>query len=113
MDMKLLGNIFIFSLQGKYLEPIWGTREFMKFIVLITFASTITIYILDIFLYMFTRSDYFLYHFYWCGFSGITSALLVALKQLNPELDYPIFFGYLSIRVKVRLNNLIFLYFNY
>lgn len=49
---------------------------------------------------MFTGNEELLYTYYWCGFSGITCGLLVAIKQLNPEFGFSILF--LNIRAKVK-----------
>lgn len=85
-------------LLGKYLEPVWGTREFLRFILIINTLSTISTYVLVIFAYMLFRHESFLYYYYWCGFSGIVCGLTVAIKQLDPERQIGI--SVLSIRAK-------------
>ena len=90
----------LFVLLGRYLEPIWGTKGFFKFIVVVNMLTSISSYVGLVLLYMVTGSEYLLYHYYWCGFSGTTSALLVGVKQLAPE--YTVGFGPVSIRAKVR-----------
>jgi len=96
--ISLVGNVASFLLLGKYLEPVWGTREFLRFIVLVNFVTTIYSYVSVIFAYMITGNVHLLYYYYWCGFSGITCALSVAIKQLDPER--PIGISYLSVRAK-------------
>ena len=58
-----------------------------------------TTYFLVILLYMFTGKESLLYHYFWCGFSGIVSGLLVAIKQLNPEFGIPLFVFHLRAKV--------------
>jgi len=92
-------NCVLFAWLGKYLEPIWGTKEFMKFIFLNDIGTTITSYCLVIILFIITGKDpSLLYHYFWCGFSGITCGLLVAIKQLNPEFGIYLFFFYLRAK---------------
>jgi len=93
-------NVIFFSLLGKYLEPIWGTREFLRFIIVVNLVTTFSTYFLVIFIYMITFNENLYFHYLWHGFSGTTAALSVAIKQLNPEYEIP----YLPIRVKVILS---------
>jgi len=74
--------------------------------MILEITISLSTYILIIFSYMVSGNESLLYHYYWCGFSGIISGLLVAIKQLNPELGIPIFF--ISFRVKM-LPSLIFI----
>jgi len=72
---------------GKYLEAIWGPKEFFKFIVIVnslcgvgTFCVMVILYILsgDLGLWFDSRI---------CGFSGAIAGFAVAMKQLIPEQE--------------------------
>jgi len=95
---SVIVNCVLFVLQGRYLEPIWGTKGFFKFILVVNLASSLSSYVALVFLYMITRSEYLLYHYYWCGFAGTTSALLVGIKQLAPE--FSVGYGPVAIRAQ-------------
>jgi membrane associated rhomboid family serine protease len=73
---------------GKFLEPIWGSKEYFKFIMLINVLSATTWFFMLLGMYMSTGNERLLY-FPWGGTSGMVTALLVALKQLLP--DYELF----------------------
>eukprot|EP00002_Diphylleia_rotans_P007452 TRINITY_DN169_c0_g1_i7.p1 TRINITY_DN169_c0_g1~~TRINITY_DN169_c0_g1_i7.p1 ORF type:complete len:228 (+),score=39.39 TRINITY_DN169_c0_g1_i7:79-762(+) len=83
---------------GKLLEPIWGSKEFLRFIIvtnILSGASTLATYSL---LYLFTGNSAFME----CnanGFVGNIAALIIFFKQLMPEHSINLFF-FFSVKAK-------------
>ncbi|KAL7582497.1 hypothetical protein Lser_V15G44341 [Lactuca serriola] len=77
-----IGLLFI----GKLLEPIWGSREFMKFIFIVNFLTSLCVFITTISLYYVTMQENYLYTPL-SGFSGVLSGLLVGVKQIIPDQE--------------------------
>ncbi|PWA69828.1 rhomboid protein-related protein [Artemisia annua] len=86
-----IGLLFI----GKILEPIWGSREFLKFIFIVNFLTSVCVFITAISFYYITMQENYLY-FPLCGFSGVLSGLLVGLKQIIPDQELP------TLRLKMK-----------
>lgn len=86
-----IGLLFI----GKLLEPIWGSREFLKFIFIVNFLTSVGVFITTISLYYVTMQESYLYTPL-SGFSGVLSGLLVGIKQIIPDQE----FSPLKIKVK-------------
>ncbi|XP_073009791.1 rhomboid-like protein 19 [Typha latifolia] len=76
---------------GKDLEPVWGRREFLKFVILTNFLTSICAFSTAIALYYITRKESFLYTPL-SGFHGVLAGLLVGLKQVLPNLELPMCF---------------------
>ncbi|KAI7731987.1 hypothetical protein M8C21_017020, partial [Ambrosia artemisiifolia] len=77
-----VGLLFI----GKLLEPIWGSREFLKFIFIVNFMTSVFVFITAISLYYITMQESYLY-MPLSGFSGVLLGLLVGVKQLIPDQE--------------------------
>eukprot|EP00262_Sarcandra_glabra_P021434 TRINITY_DN909_c0_g1_i1.p1 TRINITY_DN909_c0_g1~~TRINITY_DN909_c0_g1_i1.p1 ORF type:complete len:315 (+),score=46.79 TRINITY_DN909_c0_g1_i1:84-1028(+) len=89
-----LGLLFI----GKLLEPIWGSREFLKFIIVINFLTSICVFTTAIAFYYITRQESYLYTPI-SGFHGVLSGFLVGIKQIIPDQELPLF-SLLKIKAK-------------
>ncbi|EXB80096.1 hypothetical protein L484_013422 [Morus notabilis] len=85
MAMSTIGLLFI----GKLLEPVWGSREFFKFIFVINFLTSVCVFITAIALYYITTQENYLY-FPLSGFHGILSGFLVGIKQIIPDQEFPV-----------------------
>ncbi|XP_050386194.1 rhomboid-like protein 19 [Argentina anserina] len=83
--VSTLGLLFI----GKLLEPVWGSREFLKFIFVVNFLTSICIFITAIALYYITRKETYLY-MPLSGFHGVLSGFLVGIKQMIPDQELPL-----------------------
>ncbi|KAL6126486.1 hypothetical protein ACLB2K_074535 [Fragaria x ananassa] len=83
--VSTLGLLFI----GKLLEPVWGSREFLKFIFVVNFLTSICIFITAIALYYITRKETYLY-MPLSGFHGVLSGFLVGIKQMIPDQELPV-----------------------
>jgi len=98
-DKYLLSSLFdsaILVLFGKYLEPIWGSKEFLKFILIINLLIGASTFLVVIILYMIFRDENLLFKEIY-GFSGILASFSVAMKQLMPENQLPMLCG---LRIK-------------
>ncbi|KAK3023170.1 hypothetical protein RJ639_043479 [Escallonia herrerae] len=80
--ISALGLLFI----GKLLEPIWGSREFLKFIFIVNFLTSLGVFITAISLYYITRQENYLYMPI-SGFHGVLSGFLVGIKQIIPDQE--------------------------
>ncbi|XP_008236446.1 PREDICTED: rhomboid-like protein 19 [Prunus mume] len=80
-----LGLLFI----GKLLEPVWGSREFLKFIFVVNFLTSICTFITAIALYYITMNENYLY-LPLSGFYGVLSGFLVGIKQIIPDQELPL-----------------------
>ncbi|XP_072982498.1 rhomboid-like protein 19 [Typha latifolia] len=83
---------------GKLLEPLWGSKEFLKFIFFVNFLTSISVFATAISLYYITRRESYLYTPL-SGFHGVLSGFLVGIKQIIPDQDFRLFF-LLKIRAK-------------
>ncbi|XP_073281624.1 rhomboid-like protein 19, partial [Primulina huaijiensis] len=82
--ISTIGLLFI----GKLLEPIWGSREFLKFIFAVNFLTSVCVFITAISLYYITREESYLY-IPISGFQGVLSGFLVGIKQIMPDQELP------------------------
>ncbi|CAH2054542.1 unnamed protein product [Thlaspi arvense] len=46
---------------GKFLEPVWGSKEFLKFIFVVNFLTYLCVFVTAIALYYITRLEIYLY----------------------------------------------------
>ncbi|CAL8176835.1 unnamed protein product [Prunus armeniaca] len=83
--LATLGLLFI----GKLLEPVWGSREFLKFIFVVNFLTSICTFITAIALYYITMNENYLY-LPLSGFYGVLSGFLVGIKQIIPDQELPL-----------------------
>eukprot|EP01090_Pellita_catalonica_P020282 TRINITY_DN7177_c0_g1_i1.p1 TRINITY_DN7177_c0_g1~~TRINITY_DN7177_c0_g1_i1.p1 ORF type:complete len:329 (+),score=26.80 TRINITY_DN7177_c0_g1_i1:109-1095(+) len=82
---------------GKFVEPLWGSKEFLLFIFITNLSATILTFFAVVFVYFFSLSATVLFTPF-CGFGGVLAGLTIALKQLHPEEELPFFF--LPVRAK-------------
>ena len=54
--VSTVGLLFV----GKLLEPIWGSREFLKFIFIVNFLTSLCVFITAIALYYITQEEIYL-----------------------------------------------------
>ncbi|GLT70113.1 hypothetical protein SLA2020_422110 [Shorea laevis] len=90
--ISILGLLFM----GKLLEPIWGSKEFLKFIFILNFLTSVCVFITAIALYYITRQENYLY-MPLSGFHGVLSGFLVGVKQIVPDQELPL------LRIKAKL----------
>ncbi|KAG6734501.1 hypothetical protein I3842_01G275700 [Carya illinoinensis] len=80
-----VGLLFI----GKLLEPVWGSREFLKFIFVVNFLTSVCVFVTAIALYYITTQENYLYMPV-SGFHGVLSGFLVGIKQIIPDQELPL-----------------------
>lgn len=86
-------------LLGKFLEPIWGSKEYLKFVLLLHSASGAATFFVLLLAYMLSGREWLLYAV-WCGTAGLQLGLLVMLKQLLPDhVLWGVRFKYLPLLV--------------
>lgn len=94
-------SVITLLLAGKYLEPFWGTREFVKFVFIVNVWSALGCVVFTLLNYATTRhpsADIFP-EIPYGGFGGVISGLAVVGKQLIPEYEMPIF-GIIPARMR-------------
>ncbi|MBA0813722.1 hypothetical protein Gohar_027546 [Gossypium harknessii] len=92
--VSTLGLLFM----GKLLEPIWGSKEFLKFIFIVNFLTSVCVFITAIALYYLTMQEKYLY-MPLSGFHGVLAGFLVGIKQIVPDQELYL----LKIKVKVKI----------
>ncbi|CAN1338527.1 Rhomboid-like protein 19 [Linum perenne] len=80
---------------GKLLEPVWGSKEFLNFIFIINFLTSVCVFITAITLYYVTTQEIYLYMPI-SGFQGVVSGLLVGMKQIIPDQELSV------LRIKAK-----------
>ncbi|KAH7662633.1 putative membrane protein [Dioscorea alata] len=92
--ISTIGLLFV----GKLLEPLWGSKEFLKFIFVVNFLTSICVFVIAIALYYIKREESYLYTPI-SGFHGVLSGFLVGIKQIMPDQELSLFF-IIKIRAK-------------
>lgn len=101
--ISTIGLLFI----GKLLEPIWGSKEFLKFIFVVNLLTSVCVFITAIALYYATRLETYLYMPV-SGFHGVLSGFLVGVKQIMPDQELSLL-GVAKIKAKWLPSLMIFL----
>jgi len=104
-------SIIVVLLVGKYLEPIWGSKEFLRFIAIVNLMVCLCMFALMIAAYFLSGSDKFLFPpqkwgagehentqqqkgipvYGVASFSGAIAGFVVAFKQLQPDYELSMF----------------------
>mmetsp|Transcript_30521 Transcript_30521/g.58768 ORF Transcript_30521/g.58768 Transcript_30521/m.58768 type:complete len:312 (-) Transcript_30521:178-1113(-) len=95
--MLLLNGCALLIL-ARYLEPIWGSKEFLQFIVVINAAVGVLTFMHMMTVYFATSLESYLYG-QANGFHGVVAGFMVAIKQAMPEHEVRIL-GILRFRLK-------------
>ena len=95
--LQLLVNLAALFFVGNLLEPLWGLKEMVKFLVIINGLSFASVMVTYIFVYIFASMVTILYAQVG-GFTVSVAGLLVGLKQALPEEELHL--GSLRIRFK-------------
>jgi membrane associated rhomboid family serine protease len=74
---------------GRLLEPIWGTTEFVNFVVIVQSCVGVAAFVTMYVLYVVTQSQFYIFAKF-SGFHGVLVALTVALRQQLPEERVPL-----------------------
>jgi len=95
--LELLINIMTVVIVTPLIDPIWGYWEILRFIFGLIFLCSVCTALLRAVLFFVLTHPTLLFDTIG-GFFGVSTALVVALKQINPEKEWRI--GALSIRAK-------------
>eukprot|EP00741_Cyanophora_paradoxa_P011259 tig00020554_g10877.t2 len=88
---SILGVVFA----GKYLEPVWGSKEFLKFIFVVNILTAFATFMSAIALYALSGgAKELVLIFPTSGFYGALSAFTVAVKQLVPNHEISFLFAF-------------------
>ncbi|MFS7974625.1 hypothetical protein Hanom_Chr09g00870921 [Helianthus anomalus] len=93
--ISTIGLLFI----GRLFEPIWGSREFLKFIFVVNFFTNVCVFITGIFVYYITMGEIYIY-MPLSGFGGALSGLLVGVKQIIPDQELSL------LQIKAKVSNI-------
>ncbi|GHP08448.1 hypothetical protein PPROV_000718700 [Pycnococcus provasolii] len=93
---------------GKLVEPVWGSVEFLRYVVVVNALCGIGTWAAMYVLYVFTLNNFFLFASFG-GFHGAVAGLFVATKQVLPE-DEPFASVPGLSGLKMRHKHLPFLY---
>ncbi|KAL8166828.1 hypothetical protein V2J09_008327 [Rumex salicifolius] len=80
-----IGLLFV----GKLLEPIWGSKEFLKFIFIVNLLTSLCVFVTAIVMYYVKMQENYLYMPI-SGFHGILLGFLVGIKQIMPDQELPV-----------------------
>ncbi|KAJ8760231.1 hypothetical protein K2173_011643 [Erythroxylum novogranatense] len=79
-------SVLCLLVMGRLLEPIWGSKEFLKFIIVVNLLTSMCVFITAISFYYITRQETYLYMPI-SGFQGVLSGFLVGMKQIIPDQE--------------------------
>ncbi|CAM6128306.1 unnamed protein product [Calypogeia fissa] len=82
LTASLSGLLFF----GRLFEPVWGSREFFKFILVVNLFSSVCTFIVAIVLYYLIGDENLLYTPI-AGLHGVLAGFCVAVKQIFPDYD--------------------------
>ncbi|CAL1374310.1 unnamed protein product [Linum trigynum] len=91
----VVANTLCLLVMGKLLEPVWGSKEFLKFIFIINLLTSVCVFITAITLYYITTQETYLYMPV-SGFQGVVSGFLVGMKQIIPDQELSV------LRIKAK-----------
>eukprot|EP00993_Chasmostoma_nieuportense_P002136 NODE_2960_length_1056_cov_20.024758_g2824_i0.p1 GENE.NODE_2960_length_1056_cov_20.024758_g2824_i0~~NODE_2960_length_1056_cov_20.024758_g2824_i0.p1 ORF type:complete len:329 (+),score=82.63 NODE_2960_length_1056_cov_20.024758_g2824_i0:45-989(+) len=95
--LSTLTNAVALAAIARFVEPVWGSREFLKFIGILSVAGGLVTCLISYVLAVTSKNwlaDYY------CGFQGIVAGFCVVLKQLLPDQEIRVWF------IPVRLKSL-------
>eukprot|EP00899_Mesostigma_viride_P006792 jgi/Mesvir1/16113/Mv08399-RA.1 len=96
--LSLVVNCVALLVLGRVLEPLWGSRALLKFIVIVNVSMASATFAVMTFMFFLTRHEMFIYGKF-SGFHGVVAGMLVGLKQLMPEHEITLLFA-LKLRMK-------------
>jgi membrane associated rhomboid family serine protease len=83
--LQMIINMFVILLFSKMLEPLWGTKECLKFYFLITTIVALQTTLVLFILYTITFKEILIFNTFIHGLSGFIGGFSVAIKQIMPD----------------------------
>lgn len=96
--LALLFGLFTITVASKLLEPLWGYKEFSKFLVVSWISAGALSGLVYLFIYCLTLNEVFLYNRYFYGLGAINGAICIGLKQTRGE-DFLLKTPWLSLQI--------------
>lgn len=96
--LVLTFSLFCITVASKLLEPLWGYKEFLKFIVISWTMAGLFSGFSYLFVYCLSLNEQILYNRYFYGFSAINGAICIGLKQTRGE-DFLMKTPWLSLQI--------------
>lgn len=90
-------SVVSIMLFGRYLEPLWGPEEFLRFTLVVNALSAVATFVAAVFLYSLFQTEALLFSGFG-GFAGALAGYAVAMKQLHPDSE--LLALYLPLRAK-------------
>eukprot|EP00955_Chlamydomonas_euryale_P111765 366088-Chlamydomonas_euryale.AAC.11 len=100
VSIGLAVNCVTLVLLARLVEPVYGSKEFLKFIAIVNLAAGVAVFVSVYIAFAATQNGKLLYtEFY--GFQGIAAGMLVAVKQIMGDQEAKLF-GVIQINIKAR-----------
>ncbi|KAL6068171.1 hypothetical protein QOT17_008416 [Balamuthia mandrillaris] len=96
--LGVLVTVLILLQTGRQLELMWGTIEFLRFVLVVTILSSIITFCCIFIVYLCTYSTDLLFEYSVYGSGALFAGLVVTMKQAHPEREITFFF--VKLRVK-------------
>mmetsp|Transcript_36298 Transcript_36298/g.91666 ORF Transcript_36298/g.91666 Transcript_36298/m.91666 type:complete len:308 (-) Transcript_36298:710-1633(-) len=96
--IELAINVVALLLLARLVEPVYGSKEFLKFLFVVDLLVCCTVFVVVYISYAISASGQLLYTEF-SGFHGLIAALLVAVKQIMPHHELKLA-GTFKLRVK-------------
>ncbi|GAX76137.1 hypothetical protein CEUSTIGMA_g3580.t1 [Chlamydomonas eustigma] len=88
--LKLVAELLALILLARLVEPVYGSKEFLKFIFIVDLATCLSVFMSVYITYAATKYGDLLY-IKFHGFHGIAAGLLVAVKQVMQDQEMTLF----------------------
>lgn len=96
--LALIFGLFMITVASKLLEPLWGYKEFFKFILISSITSGFFSGIIYLIVYCLTLNEIFLYSKKFYGLAAIIGSICIGLKQTRGE-DFILKTPWLSLQI--------------
>lgn len=88
--LSLLLDLLFIVVMGKFVEPIWGSKEFLRFVGITNTLTGVGVVLFALLWTVVARSTAIL-HISFLGFVGVIAAFSVAVRQLVPDHEISLF----------------------
>ena len=96
--VSLVASCISLLVLGSVLEPVWGSKEFLKFLFLVNLSVGCCAFVACLITYFALYKEQMLYGKL-SGFQGCIAALVVGIKQVMPDQEI-VFLKFVTIKVK-------------
>ncbi|KAL6765988.1 eukaryotic integral membrane protein-domain-containing protein [Haematococcus lacustris] len=96
--IELAVNVVALLILARLVEPVYGSKEFLKFLFIVNLVTCCTIFVAVYIAFAISALDKLLFTEF-SGFHGLNAAMLVAVKQIMPHHELKLF-GIVRAHVK-------------